>query len=157
MDVKKILEVKGDMALTIPPNANIDEASEMLRENYIGAIVVADPSGTVAGIISERDIAVALPQYGGALGETLVSEIMTVDVVFCTPEMSVKQVLDLMVTNGIRHLPVLDGDRLSGVISLRDVVGNWLGGITGEDENNTAGVGETAPFDPFQTSRDNAA
>ena len=124
MDVKSIIDMKGDAALTIAPNATIDEASTMLRENYIGAIVVADDAGRVAGILSERDIAVALPQYGSALGETLVSEVMTEDVIFCVPEMTVKQVLDLMVTNGIRHLPVLDGEKLSGVISLRDVVGN---------------------------------
>lgn len=120
MDVKNIIDMKGDVALTIVPGATIDEASKMLRENYIGAIVVADDAGRVAGILSERDIAVALPQYGGALGETLVSEVMTEDVIFCVPEMTVKQVLDLMVTNGIRHLPVLDGEKLSGVISLRN-------------------------------------
>lgn len=51
MDVRKILNVKGGMALTIVPNATIEEASEMLRENYIGAIVVADQTGTVAGIL----------------------------------------------------------------------------------------------------------
>lgn len=154
MDVQNIIDMKGNVALTIAPEATIDEASEMLRENYIGAIVVADDAGSVAGILSERDIAVALPQYGGALGETLVSEIMTVDVVFCTPEMSVKQVLDIMVTNGIRHLPVLDGDKLSGVISLRDVVGNWLGGITGDADGS---LPEEPPFDPFETTHGNAA
>ena len=120
MDVKNIIDMKRDVALTTVPGATIDEASKMLRENYIGAIVVADDAGRVAGILSERDIAVALPQYGGALGETLVSEVMTEDVIFCVPEMTVKQVLDLMVTNGIRHLPVLDGEKLSGVISLRN-------------------------------------
>ncbi|MGB0630883.1 MAG: CBS domain-containing protein [Alphaproteobacteria bacterium] len=154
MDVQNILEMKGNMALTIAPEATIEEASSMLRENYIGAIVVANDAGTVAGILSERDIAVALPQYGGALGETLVSEIMTVDVVFCTPEMSVKQVLDIMVTNGIRHLPVLDGDKLSGVISLRDVVGNWLGGITDGGDNATS---EEPAFEPFENAQGTAA
>lgn len=77
MDVKNIIDMKRDVALTTVPGATIDEASKMLRENYIGAIVVADDAGRVAGILSERDIAVALPQYGGALGETLVSEVMT--------------------------------------------------------------------------------
>ena len=76
------------------------------------------------------------------------SEIMPVDVVFCTLETSVKQVFDLTIANGIRHLPVLDGDRLSGVISLRHVVGNWLGGSTGD--TGADDLSEQPPLDPFE-------
>lgn len=133
MDVKAILDLKGDFVITIPPEATIQEAAEILAENYIGAIVVADGAGQIAGILSERDIAVALPRYGAALGDAKVSDIMTSDVLFCTKETSVHQVLDIMVTNGIRHLPVIESDQLKGVISLRDVVGNWLGAITNGD------------------------
>jgi CBS-domain-containing membrane protein len=69
MDVRKILDMKGDMALTTVSNATIDEASEMLRENYFGAIGVADQSDAVGGILSERDIAGTLTQSGGTLRE----------------------------------------------------------------------------------------
>ena len=154
MDVKAILDLKGDFVITIPPEATIDEAAEILAENYIGAIVVADGAGQIAGILSERDIAVALPRYGGELGETKVSEIMTSDMLFCTKETTVKQVLDIMVTNGIRHLPVVENDQLKGVISLRDVVGNWLGAIT---NGEIGGETDAKPHDgPLGATQDAA-
>ena len=140
MDVKAILDLKGDFVITIPPEATIDEAAEILAENYFGAIVVADGAGQIAGILSERDIAVALPRYGGELGETKVSEIMTSDVLFCSKETTAKQVLDIMVTNGIRHLPVVENDQLKGVISLRDVVGNSLGANTNGEIGGESGA-----------------
>lgn len=150
MNVKSILELKGDFVLTILPQATVEEASETLAENHIGAVVVTDAAGQIAGILSERDIAVAVPQYGGALGETKVSDIMTHDVVFCTTETTVTEVLNIMVSNGIRHLPVVEQDKLMGVISLRDVVGNWLGAIT-------AGSDEEMPIDPLSAGHSSAA
>lgn len=155
MNVKSILDLKGDFVLTIGPDATVEKASETLAQNHIGAVVVTDDGGRIAGILSERDIAVALPQYGGALGETKVSEVMTNDVVFCTTETTVKDVLDIMASNGIRHLPVVEKDELMGVVSLRDVVGNWLDAITGDR------MGAAAPADspivPFSTGRGSAA
>jgi len=137
------------------PEATIEEASEMLAENHIGAVVVTNDAGHIAGILSKRDIAVVMPQYGGALGETKVSEIMTCDVVFCTTETTVQEVLNIMVGNGIRHLPVVEQDKLIGVVSLRDVVGNWLGSISGGDEN--AGEGQEPPLVPFSAGHSWAA
>ncbi|GEM_PF-1298371 len=127
-----ILRVKGAIALKIVPDANIENASR----NHISASFVADPSGAVAGILSERDVAVALPRYGVALRETTVSEIMTVDVGFYSPEMSVKPFIDIMVTSAIRHLLALDGNKLRRVIWSRDVVGNWLGGIVNSSDGS---------------------
>lgn len=155
MNVKSILDLKGDFVLTIPVEATIEEASEMMGENHIGAVVVTNEAGHIAGILSERDIAVAVPQYGGALGETKAFEIMTHDVVFCTTETTVKEVLDIMLSNGIRHLPVVEKDKLIGVISLRDVVGNWLGAI-----DDQVGNGERPmdpPMDPMPTGHISAA
>jgi CBS domain-containing protein len=154
MDVKAILDLKGDFVITIPPEATIDEAAEILAENYIGAIVVSDGAGQIAGILSDRDIAVALPRYGGELGETKDSEIMTSYILFCTKETTVKQVLDIMVTNGIRRLPVVEIDQLKGVISLRDVVGNWLGAIT---NGEIGGETDAKPHDgPLGATQDAA-
>ena len=84
----------------------------MLRKNYNGASFDADPSGAVADILSERDVAVALTQNGGVLRETTVSENMTVDVGFCSPKMSVEQFIVRIVASGIPHLPVLNGNKL---------------------------------------------
>ena len=154
MDVYAILDLKGDFVITIPPEATIDEAAEILAENYIGAIVVSDGAGQIAGILSDRDIAVASLRYGGELGETKISEIKTSDMLFCTKETTVKQVLDIMVTNGIRRLPVVEIDQLKGVISLRDVVGNWLGAIT---NGEIGGETDAKPHDgPLGATQDAA-
>lgn len=153
MNVKEILDLKGDFVLTINPAATVGEAAAVLAENHIGAIVVTDADGSIAGILSERDVAVSLPRFGAALGETPVSEIMTADVVACNTETTVKQVLDIMVSNGIRHLPVVESDVLKGVVSLRDVVGNWLGAITGDPVSDV----DEPPLDPFSLGRNTAA
>lgn len=133
MDVTSILKMKGAEVLTIAADATVAEACAVLRDNYIGAVVVVDAAGAIAGILSERDVAVALPDLGGDLGATTVSEIMTADVITCAPDITVQGVLDIMVANGIRHLPVEDGGRLVGVVSLRDMVANWFGAIPGVD------------------------
>jgi CBS domain-containing protein len=153
MNVREILDLKGDFVLTIAPDATVGDAAAVLAENHIGAIVVTDAAGSMAGILSERDVAVSLPKFGASLGEVKVSEIMTADVVSCDTETTVKQVLDIMVSNGIRHLPVIEGERLKGVVSLRDVVGNWLGAITGDPVSDL----DEAPLDPFSFGRNTAA
>lgn len=153
MNVREILDLKGDFVLTINPEATVGEAAAVLAENHIGAIVVTDAAGAIAGILSERDVAVSLPKYGTALGDTKVSEIMTADVVACNTETTVTQVLDIMVSNSIRHLPVVESDVLKGVVSLRDVVGNWLGAITGDPVEDH----EEPPLDPFALGRNAAA
>lgn len=153
MNVKEILDLKGNFVLTINVGATVEDAAVMLADNHIGAIVVTDATGGIAGILSERDVAVSLPKFGAALGETLVSEIMTADVVACDTGTTVKQVLDIMVSNGIRHLPVVESDELKGVVSLRDVVGNWLGAITGDPVEDL----DECPLDPFERSGNTAA
>lgn len=147
MDVKEILALKGNFVLTILPEATIDEAARILAENHIGAVVVTTAAGRIAGILSERDIAVSLPKYGPSLGTAKVSEIMTADVVFCGTETTVNEVLDIMVGNGIRHLPVVGNDELIGVVSLRDVVGNWLGSFAGDETDAVSA--EARPLEPF--------
>jgi CBS domain-containing protein len=153
MNVREILQLKGDFVLTIAPDATVGEAANVLAENHIGAIVVTDAAGATAGILSERDVAVSLPKFGASLGDTKVAEIMTADVVSCDTETTVKQVLDIMVSNGIRHLPVIESGRLKGVVSLRDVVGNWLGAISGDPVSDI----DEPPLDPFSVGRHTAA
>ena len=153
MNVREILDLKGDFVLTIQPEATIGEAAAVLAKNHIGAIVVTNAAGAITGILSERDVAVSLPRYGAAPGDTKVSETMTADVVTCNTETTVKQVLDIMVSNGIRHLPVVESDALKGVVSIRDVVGNWLGAITGDPVEDI----DECPLDPFEHNQNTAA
>ena len=153
MNVRETLDLKGDFVLTIQPEATIGEATAVLAKNHIGAIVVTDAAGAIAGILTERDVAVSLPRYGAALGDMKVSEIMTADVVTCNTETTVKQVLDIMVSNGIRHLPVVESDALKGVVSIRDVVGNWVSAITGDPVEDI----DECPLDPFEHNQNTAA
>ena len=153
MNVQEILDLKGDFVLTTTPGATVADAAAVLADNHIGAMVVTGDDGGILGIVSERDVAVSLPKYGAARGETKVSAIMTADVIACNTETTVKQVLDIMVGNGIRHLPVVEGGVLKGVVSLRDVVGNWLGAITGDPVEDVDAV----PLDPFAPGQTTAA
>lgn len=153
MNVQEILDLKGDFVLTITPGATVADAAAMLAENHIGAMVVTGENGGIHGIVSERDVAVSLPKFGAALGDAKVSEIMTADVIACNTETTVKQVLDIMVSNGIRHLPVVESGMLKGVVSLRDVVGNWLGAITGDPVEDL----DAMPLDPFSSGQTTAA
>lgn len=127
MKIRDILELKGNQVLTLGTDASILKACLLMRSNYVGAIVVTHDDGSIAGILSERDIAVSLPAYGPALGETPVTAIMSHRVISCSDDMGLAEALDIMVSNGIRHLPVVEGETLKGLISLRDVVGNSLG------------------------------
>lgn len=129
MDVQSILEFKGGDVLTIGPGASVRDAAQVLRDNYIGAVIVVDGDGALAGILSERDIAISLPAHGGGLADARVSDIMTADVVTCDLSVTVQQVLDLMISHGFRHLPVVEDGNLVGVISLRDIVCNWFGAL----------------------------
>ena len=129
MDVKSMLDVKGRDVLTIGPDAAVKDAAIVLRDNHIGAVIVVDGDGRLAGILSERDIVVSLPRCGAGLGDVPVSEVMTADVITCNLSVTVQQVLDVMVAHGFRHLPVVEDGTLRGVISLRDVVGNFFGAI----------------------------
>jgi CBS domain-containing protein len=138
MNVKSILDLKGSDVLTLAPNDTVQSAANVLRQNYIGAVVIVGDDGGIAGILSERDIAVALPDLGAGLGDAPVSQIMTSDVITCSADMMLTQVLDVMVSNGIRHLPVIENGKLKGVISLRDVVSNSLEAIS-----------EAPSLDPF--------
>ena len=125
----------------------------MLAKNHIGAIVVTDAAGAIAGILSERDVAVSLPRYSAARGDTKVSEVMTADVVTCNTETNLKQVLDIMVSNGIRHLPVVESDAFKDGVSISDVIGNWVGAITGDPVEDI----DECPLDPFEHNQNTAA
>ena len=153
MNVREILDLKGDFVLTIQPEATIGEATAVLAKNHVGAIVVTDAAGAIAGILSERDGAVSLPRSSATRGDTKVSEIMTADIVTCNTETTVKQVLDIMVSNGIRHLPVVESDAFKGGVSIRDVVGNWVSAITGDPVEDI----DECPLNPFEHNQNTAA
>lgn len=120
--VKAILAVKGSDVFSVGSGATVIQALELMAERNIGAILVTDASGEIAGIFSERDFARKIIIKGRSCDGTKVGEIMTAKIVFASPEMSVEDCMNLMTTNKFRHLPVKDGGKVVGVISIGDVV-----------------------------------
>jgi CBS domain-containing protein len=120
--VSDILAAKGSAVVTIKPSETIGALSERLREKRIGAAIVSSDGATVDGVISERDVAYGLAIYKGELHTLPVSELMTKTVVTCSPNESVANVASTMQARNIRHIPVEEGGRLVGMISIRDVL-----------------------------------
>jgi len=122
MTVRTILSRKGSDVVTIAPTANLSEAVKLLGERRIGAIVVTGPDNRVAGILSERDIVRAIGERGPAALDENVGAIMTRKVVTCTETDTIAFIMERMTAGKFRHLPVVDQGRLTGVISIGDVV-----------------------------------
>jgi CBS domain-containing protein len=122
MIVKSILSAKGSDVATIAPTATLAEATKVLAQHKIGALVVTGAGGRITGIISERDIVRALAQHGGAALQLLLTDVMTRRVVTCSPGDSVSVLMELMTAGKFRHLPVTDDGQLIGIISIGDVV-----------------------------------
>ena len=126
MNVERILRAKGATVVTIKPDATVGELVRGLRQERIGAMVVSDDGRAVLGIVSERDVVNALAQHGGRILGMPVEELMTRDVVTCTPQHTVKDLMSVMTRRRIRHLPVVVDGRLRGIVSIGDVIKSRL-------------------------------
>jgi CBS domain-containing protein len=126
MKVGDILRAKGNRVVTVAPHITIDALAHRLMLERIGAVPVVDDSGRVHGIVSERDLVTGLAQNGKALGEKTVDALMTTNVVTCGPDASVKEVMQLMTARRVRHIPVVDREKLVGIVSIGDIVKNRL-------------------------------
>ena len=122
--ISEILGQKGLAVWTIPPDATVFEAIQMMADKNVGALLVTD-QGKLRGIISERDYTRKVAIKGKSSKELKVREILSYRVVHATPAHSVEDCLRLMSEHRVRHLPVLDGDKIAGVISIGDLV-NWI-------------------------------
>lgn len=123
MRVSDVLASKGsDQVVTIPPDASISDLLDRLAEHNIGALVVSHDGATIDGIVSERDIVRKLRGIDNPR-ELTVDAIMTADVVTCSPDEAVTDLMTLMTERRFRHVPVLDDDGvLAGVVSIGDAV-----------------------------------
>ncbi len=119
--VKQILDSKGREIWFISPNDSVLDAISTMAEKGVGALLVME-DGKLAGIVSERDYARKVILKGRSSKTTSVKEIMTAEVISANPEQSVKDCMSLMTEKRIRHLPVLDGDKIDGVLSIGDLV-----------------------------------
>lgn len=122
MDVAAVLKSKGHDVISVRPDDTIAAAVKLLDEKNFGALVVSADGVTIDGIISERDIVRHLNRSGPSLLEAEVSTIATSNVTTCTPTDSVDSLMSTMTAGRFRHVPVVDDGRLTGVISIGDVV-----------------------------------
>jgi CBS domain-containing protein len=122
MRISEVLAGKASQdVVTISPDATVRELLHRLAEHNIGAIVVSSDGSTVEGIASERDVVRRLAEDEGCLGAT-VSTIMTADVETCDPHGRLEELMSVMTERRFRHIPVVEDARLTGIVSIGDVV-----------------------------------
>ena len=126
MTVSAILKSKGTKVATTRPDTTVETVAHRLRLESIGALVVTEDGQRVLGIIAERDIVRGLAEHGASLLAMRAQDIMTRTVPTCTPETRVERVMSQMTRERARHVPVVEQDRLSGIISIGDVVKHRL-------------------------------
>ncbi len=126
MKIKDILRQKGATVHTIDPDRTIQDAMAFLVEHNIGSLVVREESGEIVGIITERDILRHCAAGSHKPDRTPVRDAMTAELIIGVPDDDISYVMGIMTKNRIRHLPVMDGDRLEGIISIGDVVNAHL-------------------------------
>ena len=122
MIIGSILKGKGSEVISVGPEDTILAVARIVSERRIGAALVRDAAGALLGIISERDIVRGMAAHGPGTTGLKVEQFMTRDLITVTPKTLVTQALGLMTQRRVRHLPVLDGDRLAGMISIGDLV-----------------------------------
>jgi CBS domain-containing protein len=122
--INEILDHKGASVWTISPDATVFEAIQLMSEKNIGALLVTERDKLI-GIISERDYTRKVALKGRSSKETKVREIIPDRILHVSPQHTVEECMRMMTENRVRHLPVLDGEKITGVISIGDLV-NWI-------------------------------
>ena len=122
MTVAAVLKQKGSDVITIAPDATVQELAALIRSRRIGAVVVSPDGKRMVGIVSERDVVKAIAAKGEAALRLTAADIMTKEVITATPRTTMDQAMEIMDAGYFRHLPVLDGDELIGILSVRDAV-----------------------------------
>ena len=122
MRVSDILKTKGSAVKTIEANATIRALAHRFKTESVGAMLVLDDTGALQGIISERDLARGIDEFGTDLPQMRVASLMTRSVVTCAPEDGVAAVASVMTQRRIRHLPVVVDGKVVGLVSIGDVL-----------------------------------
>jgi CBS domain-containing protein len=122
MILAAILKSKGSSVLSVTPSTRISDVIKMLAEKRIGAVLVCDEAHQLEGILSERDIVRTLADHAGATFDMTAEELMTRSLKVASPETTVAQAMEMMTDGRFRHLPVLAGGKLVGLVSIGDVV-----------------------------------
>ncbi len=126
MNVAAILKSKGRAVATAKLETTLLEISQKLAQKKIGAIIIVGEAGKLSGIISERDVIRAIAEHGPAALDQPVSKVMTKAVISCTETSVLDELMELMTKGRFRHLPVIEDDKLVGIVSIGDVVKNHI-------------------------------
>jgi len=147
MKIKDISRIKGREVITIKPHNTLAEAVKKLVNNKIGALPVCDFKGTLLGILSERDVLRWIHRGNADISRIQVKDVMTYKVVIGDPEDNIENVLRIMTEKEIRHMPVVAGTRVVGMLSLKDITEEQLGNRSPQvvplDEYVTRGYAQT--------------
>ncbi len=125
MKISDILRYKGAEVVTIAPSDSVASLVAALAEHNLGALIAVE-GDRVVGIVSERDVVRRIAEQGAAVLEIPVAEIMTSSVLSCASTDSVDSIAETMTQRRIRHMPVIDGDALAGIVSIGDVVSSRI-------------------------------
>lgn len=132
MLIAHVLRDKGAAVHTLPADATLEHAAKELNQRKVGALVVVDEKGVILGVFSERDLAREIARHGAACLGHRVGSAMSRDVVTARPDETIDDALARMTDRRIRHLPVLEGDRLSGIVSIGDLVKHRIAAVEAE-------------------------
>ncbi len=135
MTVRSILETKGRDVVVIAPSDTLSHAVATLAQYKIGALVVCEEAGRIKGILSERDVVRALAALETQAMAKPVAEVMTPKVQVCREHHTINQVMEIMTRNRFRHMPVEEGGKLVGIISIGDVVKRRIEDVEREAED----------------------
>jgi CBS domain-containing protein len=122
MTVAAILKQKGSAVITVTPEDPVTDIADIITSRRIGAVLVLTDSGELVGLVSERDVVRAVATKGGGALKLTAADIMTKNLTTVTPRTSIDHAMALMDAGYFRHLPVVDDNKLLGIISVRDVV-----------------------------------
>ena len=122
MSVKNILAVKSDRIITTKPDTTIDQAMDLLINNKIGCLPVVQNDGKLVGIISDHDIFAKIHATRGDYHSLKVSDLMTTELIVGVPDDELDYIAGVMKKNWIRHVPIVEGDHIIGIISQRDII-----------------------------------
>lgn len=138
MQISEVLRRKAAGVATVEPGLTVRELVARLSEHRVGALVVSSDGRTLLGIVSERDVVRRLHTDGAALLDRPVSEIMTSEVRTCEPSEAVASLMVLMTERRIRHIPVVEAGRLTGIVSIGDIVKQQIDELQSERDQLSA-------------------
>lgn len=124
MNIEDIVKGKGKTLFTVKKNTSAFEAATILDEHRVGVLMVMDEKGNVAGILSERDILYKCYKTDTPLKEKKVEDLMTTveDIIVGKSDDTPRRMMNIMVTQNIRHIPIIDGDAITGIVSIEDLL-----------------------------------